>query len=253
MSICISHILKMSQVQYVYASSQTLLSFHSLLNPGPTFTFNNSSIFWFCGLLSWEAGNKTVHMQEKFQNVSVRICISSILRLTNSHNAVKSCEWNTGSGFVERMCVCVNQEAIERKEKRARRFHFCVEESSGQRNVLLDKDMMKKGKKPMQVCRTSDCSQVAVCTHHVCVFDFFCGVQLYPVCVWRQSTWQVWTTWAHRTSLDISRNILQHISSGSMTHPVSVSHTQSQYWPQFSFDGGCGQVGGIWSLPYHRS
>ncbi|XP_044077251.1 nuclear cap-binding protein subunit 3 isoform X4 [Siniperca chuatsi] len=35
-------------------------------------------------------------------------------------------------------------EAIERKEKRARRFHFCVEESVGQRNVFLDKDVMKK-------------------------------------------------------------------------------------------------------------
>lgn len=76
----------------------------------------------------------------------------------------------TGSGFVERMCVCINQEAIERKEKRAQRFHFCGEENSGQRNVLLDKDMMKKGKNPTQVCQISDCSQVPVFTHHVCVF-----------------------------------------------------------------------------------
>uniref|UniRef100_A0A3B4VRK0 Nuclear cap-binding protein subunit 3 n=1 Tax=Seriola dumerili TaxID=41447 RepID=A0A3B4VRK0_SERDU len=37
-----------------------------------------------------------------------------------------------------------SKEAIERKEKRARRFHFHVEESVGQRNVFLDKDTMKK-------------------------------------------------------------------------------------------------------------
>uniref|UniRef100_A0A4W6FBC2 Nuclear cap-binding protein subunit 3 n=1 Tax=Lates calcarifer TaxID=8187 RepID=A0A4W6FBC2_LATCA len=37
-----------------------------------------------------------------------------------------------------------SKEAIERKEKRARRFHFHGEESVGQRNVFLDKDTMKK-------------------------------------------------------------------------------------------------------------
>lgn len=49
--------------------------------------------------------------------------------------------------FVEKLYNCIHQEAIERKEKRARRFHFCGEESSSQRTVLLDKDMMKKGKR----------------------------------------------------------------------------------------------------------
>lgn len=39
------------------------------------------------------------------------------------------------------------QEAIERKEKRAQRFHFCAEESSSQQNVFLDKDTMKKGER----------------------------------------------------------------------------------------------------------
>lgn len=43
--------------------------------------------------------------------------------------------------------VCVYQEAIERKEKRARRFHFCAEEGVRQRNVFLDKDIIKKGNK----------------------------------------------------------------------------------------------------------
>ncbi|XP_014850061.1 PREDICTED: nuclear cap-binding protein subunit 3 isoform X2 [Poecilia mexicana] len=37
-----------------------------------------------------------------------------------------------------------SKEAIERKEKRARRFHFRCEENVGQRNVFLDKDAMKK-------------------------------------------------------------------------------------------------------------
>ena len=41
----------------------------------------------------------------------------------------------------------LKQEAIERKEKRARRFHFHGEESDGQRNLFLDKDIMKKGKR----------------------------------------------------------------------------------------------------------
>ncbi|KAK2827967.1 hypothetical protein Q5P01_019001 [Channa striata] len=37
-----------------------------------------------------------------------------------------------------------SKEAIEKKEKRARRFHFHGEESIGQRNVFLNKDAMKK-------------------------------------------------------------------------------------------------------------
>ncbi|MEQ2159435.1 hypothetical protein GOODEAATRI_022804, partial [Goodea atripinnis] len=37
-----------------------------------------------------------------------------------------------------------SKEAIEKKEKRARRFHFRCEENVGQRNVFLDKDAMKK-------------------------------------------------------------------------------------------------------------
>lgn len=37
------------------------------------------------------------------------------------------------------------QEAIEKKEKRARRFHFRAEENLAQRNVVLDRDLLKKG------------------------------------------------------------------------------------------------------------
>ncbi|KAM9728705.1 LOW QUALITY PROTEIN: nuclear cap-binding protein subunit 3 [Menidia menidia] len=37
-----------------------------------------------------------------------------------------------------------SKEAIERKEKRAQRFHFHGEQSAGQRNVCLDKELLKK-------------------------------------------------------------------------------------------------------------
>lgn len=40
---------------------------------------------------------------------------------------------------------CVLQEAIEKKEQRAKRFHFRAEVNLAQRNVALDRDMMKKG------------------------------------------------------------------------------------------------------------
>lgn len=39
------------------------------------------------------------------------------------------------------------QEAIEKKEKRARRFHFSAEENLAQKNVVLDRDVLKKGMK----------------------------------------------------------------------------------------------------------
>uniref|UniRef100_A0A8B9HT80 Nuclear cap-binding protein subunit 3 n=1 Tax=Astyanax mexicanus TaxID=7994 RepID=A0A8B9HT80_ASTMX len=37
-----------------------------------------------------------------------------------------------------------SKEAIEKKEKRARRFHFRAEDNLAQRNVVLDRDLMKK-------------------------------------------------------------------------------------------------------------
>lgn len=66
---------------------------------------------------------------------------------SQTHDAVKSGSAEHTGSDVLKVCVCVCQEAIERKEKRARRFHFCSEESRGQRNVFLDKDMMKKGER----------------------------------------------------------------------------------------------------------
>lgn len=41
--------------------------------------------------------------------------------------------------------LCILQEAIEKKEQRAKRFHFRAEVNLAQRNVALDRDMMKKG------------------------------------------------------------------------------------------------------------
>ncbi|XP_041864721.1 nuclear cap-binding protein subunit 3 [Melanotaenia boesemani] len=50
---------------------------------------------------------------------------------------------NKAGAFITGIDVS-SKEAIERKEKRARRFHFHGEENVGQRNVFLDKDAMKK-------------------------------------------------------------------------------------------------------------
>ncbi|KAG7515674.1 nuclear cap-binding protein subunit 3 [Solea senegalensis] len=51
---------------------------------------------------------------------------------------------NKAGAFITGIDV-TSKEAIERKEKRARRFHFCGEEESVvQRNVFLHKDTMKK-------------------------------------------------------------------------------------------------------------
>uniref|UniRef100_A0A8C2XNA9 Nuclear cap-binding protein subunit 3 n=1 Tax=Cyclopterus lumpus TaxID=8103 RepID=A0A8C2XNA9_CYCLU len=50
---------------------------------------------------------------------------------------------NKGGAFITGIDV-TSKEAIERKEKRARRFHFRPEESVEQRSVFMDKDTMKK-------------------------------------------------------------------------------------------------------------
>ncbi|XP_068455049.1 nuclear cap-binding protein subunit 3 [Clinocottus analis] len=50
---------------------------------------------------------------------------------------------NKGGAFITGIDV-TSKEAIERKEKRARRFHFTPEENVEQRNVFMDKDTMKK-------------------------------------------------------------------------------------------------------------
>ncbi|KAG7321433.1 hypothetical protein KOW79_015848 [Hemibagrus wyckioides] len=50
---------------------------------------------------------------------------------------------NKAGAFITGIDV-TSKEAIEKKEKRARRFHFRAEDSVAQRNVVLDRELMKK-------------------------------------------------------------------------------------------------------------
>ncbi|TKS83392.1 Nuclear cap-binding protein subunit 3 [Collichthys lucidus] len=71
------------------------------------------------------------------EDISVNRSLKELLPDTSRRYENKAGAFITG--------IDVNsKEAIERKEKRARRFHFCGEKSVGQRNVFLDKDIMKK-------------------------------------------------------------------------------------------------------------
>ncbi|XP_044312086.1 nuclear cap-binding protein subunit 3-like [Varanus komodoensis] len=51
---------------------------------------------------------------------------------------------NKAGSFITGIDV-TSKEAIEKKEQRAKRFHFRAEVNLAQRNVALDRDMMKKG------------------------------------------------------------------------------------------------------------
>nr|XP_035933290.1 nuclear cap-binding protein subunit 3 [Halichoerus grypus]XP_045727225.1 nuclear cap-binding protein subunit 3-like [Mirounga angustirostris] len=51
---------------------------------------------------------------------------------------------NKAGSFITGIDV-TSKEAIEKKEQRAKRFHFRSEVNLAQRNVALDRDMMKKG------------------------------------------------------------------------------------------------------------
>ncbi|XP_072230983.1 nuclear cap-binding protein subunit 3 [Leuresthes tenuis] len=71
------------------------------------------------------------------EDISVNRSLKELLPDTSRRYENKAGAFITG--------IDVNsKEAIERKEKRARRFHFQAEASVGQRNVFLDKDAMKK-------------------------------------------------------------------------------------------------------------
>ncbi|XP_040907848.1 nuclear cap-binding protein subunit 3 isoform X2 [Toxotes jaculatrix] len=71
------------------------------------------------------------------EDISVNRSLKELLPDTSRRYENKAGAFITG--------IDVNsKEAIERKEKRARRFHFHGEETVGQRNVFLDKDTMKK-------------------------------------------------------------------------------------------------------------
>ncbi|TSL04369.1 Nuclear cap-binding protein subunit 3 [Bagarius yarrelli] len=51
---------------------------------------------------------------------------------------------NKGGTFITGIDV-TSKEAIEKKEKRARRFHFRAEDNVAQRNIMLDRELLKKG------------------------------------------------------------------------------------------------------------
>uniref|UniRef100_A0A3Q4HYM4 Nuclear cap-binding protein subunit 3 n=1 Tax=Neolamprologus brichardi TaxID=32507 RepID=A0A3Q4HYM4_NEOBR len=71
------------------------------------------------------------------EDISVNRSLKELLPDTSRRYENKAGAFITG--------IDVNsKEAIERKEKRAQRFHFHGEEKVGQRNVFLDKDAMKK-------------------------------------------------------------------------------------------------------------
>ncbi|XP_024117031.1 nuclear cap-binding protein subunit 3 [Oryzias melastigma] len=71
------------------------------------------------------------------EDISVNRSLKELLPDTSRRYENKAGAFITG--------IDVNsKEAIERKEKRARRFHFCGEQSVGQRTVLLDKETIKK-------------------------------------------------------------------------------------------------------------
>ncbi|XP_047463521.1 nuclear cap-binding protein subunit 3 [Mugil cephalus] len=71
------------------------------------------------------------------EDISVNRSLKELLPDTSRRYENKAGAFITG--------IDVNsKEAIERKEKRARRFHFQSEDSVVQRNVFLDKDAMKK-------------------------------------------------------------------------------------------------------------
>ncbi|CAF92941.1 unnamed protein product [Tetraodon nigroviridis] len=71
------------------------------------------------------------------EDISVNRSLKELLPDTSRRYENKAGAFITG--------IDVNsKEAIERKEKRARRFHFCGEQSGSQRDVYLDKELMKK-------------------------------------------------------------------------------------------------------------
>ncbi|XP_072315808.1 nuclear cap-binding protein subunit 3 isoform X2 [Eucyclogobius newberryi] len=71
------------------------------------------------------------------EDVSVKRSLKELLPDTSRRYENKAGAFITGIDVT-------SKEAIEKKEKRAQRFHFQAEESAPQRNVCLDKDLIKK-------------------------------------------------------------------------------------------------------------
>lgn len=72
------------------------------------------------------------------EDVSVKRSLKELLPDTSRRYENKAGAFITGIDVT-------SKEAIEKKEKRAQRFHFQGEDSAPQRNVFLDKDIIKKG------------------------------------------------------------------------------------------------------------
>ncbi|XP_063059238.1 nuclear cap-binding protein subunit 3 isoform X3 [Engraulis encrasicolus] len=75
--------------------------------------------------------------EEPVETIPVRCSLKELLPDTSRKYENKAGTFITGIDVT-------SKEAVEKKEKRAQRFHFRAEESTAQRNVVLDKEMLKK-------------------------------------------------------------------------------------------------------------
>ncbi|KAL2094608.1 hypothetical protein ACEWY4_009327 [Coilia grayii] len=75
--------------------------------------------------------------EEPLETIPVRCSLKELLPDTSRRYENKAGTFITGIDVT-------SKEAVEKKEKRARRFHFRAEENVAQRNVVLDKEMLKK-------------------------------------------------------------------------------------------------------------
>ncbi|XP_067279121.1 nuclear cap-binding protein subunit 3 isoform X2 [Pseudorasbora parva] len=73
----------------------------------------------------------------ELESIPVRRSLKELLPDTSRRYENKAGTFITGIDVT-------SKEAIEKKEKRARRFHFSAEENLAQRNVVLDRDVLKK-------------------------------------------------------------------------------------------------------------
>ncbi|XP_073680638.1 nuclear cap-binding protein subunit 3 [Garra rufa] len=73
----------------------------------------------------------------ELESIPVRRSLKELLPDTSRRYENKAGTFITGIDVT-------SKEAIEKKEKRARRFHFRAEENLAQRNVVLDRDLLKK-------------------------------------------------------------------------------------------------------------
>ncbi|XP_036443800.1 nuclear cap-binding protein subunit 3 isoform X2 [Colossoma macropomum] len=73
----------------------------------------------------------------EFESIPVRRSLKELLPDTSRRYENKAGAFITGIDVT-------SKEAIEKKEKRARRFHFRAEDNLTQRNVVLDRELMKK-------------------------------------------------------------------------------------------------------------